>query len=73
MPYRIATCPESAHLEMIEHEDTPCGMLILGCSRFRPPGALACSRTCAARFDRQEECDAIAKALSELAHLGAQL
>lgn len=54
MAYRFVTCPETAHLEMIEHEDTPCGMLILGCSLFRPPCSLACQRTCAARFDRRD-------------------
>lgn len=61
MAYRLVTCPESAHLELIEYDDTPCGMLILGCSRFRPPCAVGCSRTCAARFDRRnrelEDCE----------------
>jgi len=38
--YRLITCPETAHLEMIDYEDTPFGMVIAGCSRFRP----ACAR-----------------------------
>ena len=50
--YRMVTCPETAHLELIEYDDTPLGMLIRGCSRFRPACAIACSRTCAARFDQ---------------------
>jgi hypothetical protein len=52
MPYRLLTCPESAHLELVEYFDDPLGTLIAGCSRFRPPCALACPRTCAARLDR---------------------
>jgi hypothetical protein len=51
MPYQLVTCPETAHLELIEYEATPIGMLILACSQFRPPGCLSCPRTCAARID----------------------
>jgi hypothetical protein len=54
MAYRLITCPEIAHLELIEYEDHPCGMLIQACSRFRPPGAVTCPRTCAARLDRRD-------------------
>ena len=52
MTYRLLTCPETAHLELIEHVDCPLGTLILSCSRFRPPCELRCPRTCAARLDR---------------------
>ncbi len=52
MTYRLLTCPETAHLELVEYFDDPLGTLIAGCSRFRPPCALACPRTCAARLDR---------------------
>jgi hypothetical protein len=51
MTYRLLTCPETAHLELIEHIDCPLGTLILSCSRFRPPCELRCPRTCAARID----------------------
>ena len=50
--YRLLTCPETAHLELVEHLDDPLGTLIVGCSRFRPACALRCPRTCAARLDR---------------------
>ena len=56
MTYRLITCPESAHLEMVELVDDPLGLLVSGCSRFRPPSALACPRTCAARLDRGARC-----------------
>jgi hypothetical protein len=54
MPYRLVTCPESAHLELIEFAETPCGRLILACSSFRPPCAVNCPRSCAARLDRRD-------------------
>jgi hypothetical protein len=53
--YRLITCPETAHLEMIEVEDTPVGCVIVACSRFRPACAVGCPRTCAARMDRREQ------------------
>lgn len=53
MPCKYVTCPESAHLEMIELEDTPLGILITSCSRFAP-GCIECPRTCAARLDRRD-------------------
>jgi hypothetical protein len=52
--YRLITCPETAHLEMIEVEDTPYGYVIAACSRFRPPDCVECPRTCAARMDRRD-------------------
>lgn len=51
MACKRVTCPESAHLEMIEFEDTPLGMLIASCTRG---GFLDCPRTCAARLDRRD-------------------
>jgi len=51
MAYQLVTCPETARLEMIEYEDSPLGMLIIECSRFRPPYDPTCPRTCAARLD----------------------
>ena len=53
MIIRLVTCPESAHLELIECEDTPLGILIAGCSSFREPCAVDCPRTCAVRLDRR--------------------
>lgn len=50
--YRLVTCPESAHLELIEYDETPVGMVIRACSRFRPPHEVTCARTCAARLDQ---------------------
>ena len=52
--YRLITCPETAHLELIEYDDTPFGRVIAACSRFRPACAVECPRTCAARMDRRD-------------------
>jgi hypothetical protein len=49
----LVTCPETAHLEAIEVEAHPLGMLIVACSRFSPQCAVSCPRTCAARLDRR--------------------
>lgn len=55
MPYRPLTCPESAHLELIEYLEDPIGTIIVACSRYR--GAEPrCPRTCAARLDRGASC-----------------
>ena len=63
--YRLVTCPETAHLELIDYEDTPLGMLIRECSRFRPACAITCTRTCAARFDQAAgKRDAVASSAS---------
>jgi hypothetical protein len=48
----LVTCPESAHLEEIELDIHPCGILIRRCSALdRQCGD--CPRTCAARLDRR--------------------
>ncbi len=52
--YRLITCPETAHLELIEYEDTEFGCVISACSRFRPACVVNCPRTCAARMDRRD-------------------
>jgi len=49
----LVTCPESAHLEVLEYIDDPLGMLIAGCSSFRPECAVTCARECARRLDRK--------------------
>jgi hypothetical protein len=56
MERKLVTCPETAHLEEIEYESTPCGMLIASCSRFQPRRDVECARECAARLDRRS-CD----------------
>jgi hypothetical protein len=53
MPLMLVTCPESTHLEQIEYDQHPLGMLIRACSRFEVC-RLDCPRTCAARLDRRE-------------------
>ena len=53
MAYKFVTCPETAHLEMVEFQSHPFGMLIDACTRFRPPCEVNCPRTCAARLDRR--------------------
>ncbi|MBL0217947.1 MAG: hypothetical protein IPQ07_29215 [Myxococcales bacterium] len=54
MASRMVTCPESAHLERIEYETSPFGMLIRTCSGHRSGCEDSCPRTCAARFDRRD-------------------
>jgi len=52
MANMLVTCPESGHLERIDYELHPFGMLISACSSFcedRPD----CPRVCAARLDRR--------------------
>jgi hypothetical protein len=53
MATKLVTCPESAHLEQIEFDASPLGLLILGCSSFEPSCTVGCQRTCAARLDQK--------------------
>ncbi|MBV8762923.1 MAG: hypothetical protein JO257_36900 [Deltaproteobacteria bacterium] len=50
------TCPETGHLEEVELERTPLGLLVTGCSRFGA-GPVACPRECARRMDRRDRAD----------------
>ena len=50
----MVTCPESAHLERIEYETSPFGMLIRTCSGHRSTCEATCPRTCAARLDQRD-------------------
>jgi hypothetical protein len=52
MQRKLVTCPDSAHLEEIEYEETSCGMVITACSRYAH-GEIRCARECAARLDRR--------------------
>ena len=51
MATMLLTCPETAHLELVEFESHPLGMLIDACTRF--PCEVNCARTCAARLDQR--------------------
>ena len=42
MERKLITCPISAHLEEIEYERTPLGIVIDQCSRFVPRCAIVC-------------------------------
>jgi hypothetical protein len=53
MPFKRVTCPETAHLEVLELDYHPLGILISRCSRFLPGCELACTRRCAALLDRR--------------------
>jgi len=50
------TCPETGHLEEVELERTPLGVVVTGCSRFRD-GVPTCPRECARRMDRRDRID----------------
>jgi hypothetical protein len=52
MPSMLVTCPETAHLERIDLDVHPLGILIRACSALGPECA-DCPRTCAARLDRR--------------------
>ncbi len=54
MERKRITCPESAHLETIEFERTPCGIVLDACSRFDPPHAITCAGECARRLDQRD-------------------
>lgn len=54
MLIRTITCPETAHLETIEYETSPVGMLIRTCSGHRSTCEATCPRTCAARLDKRD-------------------
>jgi Flavodoxin domain len=51
------TCPETAHLEEVDLEPTPLGMVVTGCSRFEPRCEVQCTRECARRMDRRDRYD----------------
>ncbi len=53
MASKLLTCPETAHLELVEYQPHPFGMLIDACSRFGAPCDVTCARTCAARLDQR--------------------
>lgn len=53
MPFKRVTCPETAHLEVLELDYHPLGILVARCSRFLPGCELACTRRCAALLDRR--------------------
>ena len=53
MRLKRVTCPETAHLETVELEDHPLGILVAGCSRFTPESEPTCSRRCAGLLDRR--------------------
>ena len=57
MERKRITCPETAHLEEIDLERTPHGIVIAGCTRYSPRCAVDCTRECAARMDRRDRRD----------------
>jgi hypothetical protein len=54
MESKRITCPESGHLETIDYERTPCGIVIDACSRFDPACAVGCGGECARRLDLRD-------------------
>ena len=53
MPFKRVTCPETAHLETLELEHHPLGILICACSRYGLGCEPGCTRRCAAVLDRR--------------------
>ena len=51
------TCPLTGHLETVELEQTPLGLVVERCSRFSPSDRVTCTRECARRLDRRESED----------------
>ncbi len=58
METKRITCPETGHLEEVDLERTPSGLVVVGCSRFEPRCAPSCPRECARRMDRRAQRDA---------------
>jgi hypothetical protein len=57
MERKRLTCPETGHLEEVDLERTSAGLVIAGCSRFEPRGAVGCPGECARRLDRRDHSD----------------
>lgn len=57
MERQLITCPETGHLEQIELERTPYGVVIASCSRFERPCGVQCTRECARRMDHRDRRD----------------
>ena len=53
MPRKLVTCPETAHLELIDFDLDALGTLIRACTRFAPSCQPTCARLCATRMDRR--------------------
>jgi hypothetical protein len=53
MVTKLVTCPDPGHLEEIEYEEHPLGLLIRTCMHFGPRSHVACPRTCARRMDQR--------------------
>lgn len=53
MPLKYVTCPETAHLELLDLDHHPLGTLVNSCSRFLPGCELECTRSCAMLLDRR--------------------
>jgi Flavodoxin domain len=49
-------CPVTGRSERVSVDQTPCGTVIAGCSRFIPPDNVHCGGTCAAALDRSLQC-----------------
>lgn len=43
----LVLCPATETTELVDFVETPLGVLIYACSRFRPPCAMSCARGCA--------------------------
>ena len=52
--HRRIECPETQTNLEIDLERTPCGIVVVGCNRFRSGTELVCGRTCAAALDARE-------------------
>jgi hypothetical protein len=48
------TCPLTGHLETVELEHTPLGLVVDRCSRVSPSEHVACTRECSRRLDLRE-------------------
>jgi hypothetical protein len=54
MERKLITCPDTGHLEEVELDHTPAGLVVAGCTRFQPRCAIDCPRECARRLDRRD-------------------
>lgn len=52
---KLVTCPETGHLEELELEATPLGLVVVKCSRYAGE-ELTCPRECTRRMDKRDRC-----------------
>jgi hypothetical protein len=64
--FQLVTCPDTAHLETIEVEQTRFGRVLVGCTRLCD--GEVCPRTCVARLDQRDRDAPVVLSVRSLLH-----